>query len=335
MNEEASPSRGFLVARALCLLPYALVMAWPTLGATHALMLGLLGELLFPQSTRPLPMAVRHFVCWSLLRFAAPDPFAWWWGCLFLVLLVGSHRWWAGRPRLCGLLAALWLLVPLLDMGMRLDPESPEGAGRRNPWSAQVGTSQAGTVVLLDAPVLAEAPVPLVLPERAQPWYLLAGAKGKGRVGLILGFALVFGLIVTRRPAPFQMAMVFPLVLGVFLLRGGGSAEIWLTEDGERWQVLELDFPLPALEDGKPATLHAEFASPHGPTPGAPVSWVARGPLIAPEEGGEASAWPFLTHWADAKPQPGQFQHLESGSRLGVRRWEIDSEGVLVLRALP
>lgn len=336
MTDAVAPYRAFLPARLLSLAPYALVVAWPALGATHALMLGLLVELLFPRATKAHAMAVRHFVCWTILRQAAPDAYPWWWGLVVLILCVASHRFWCERPRLCGVLVAAILALPLLDMGMRLDPQQVEGAATRNPWNPQTAVSHTGPVVLLDAPVLAPTPQAIALPARATPWYLLAGGKGLGRVLMILGFALIFALLTAGKPPPFQAAMIFPLVLGWFLLRPGGEATLWLTGPEGGWQVLQLEFPLAEADpEGPPLKLIAEHASIHGPNPGAAVSWVARGPLIAPEEGGEPSAWPLLTHWADAKPHPEQYFQLESGVRMGTRRWEIDADGVLVLRALP
>ncbi|MGB0952540.1 MAG: hypothetical protein ACPG31_04905 [Planctomycetota bacterium] len=335
MKESANPGIAFLCARLPGLAPYALVVFWPALGATHALMLGLVGELLFPRATRPLPLAVRHFVCWTILLQAAPDPYPWWWGLLALTLFTATHRYWNTRPRLCGVLVALLVAVPLADMGMRLDLQQVEGAGSRNPWNPQSSISQSGPVVLLDAPVLSPKPVHVVLPPRATPWYLLAGGKGQGRVALILGFALTFALLTAAKRAPFQAAMVFPLILGWFLLRPANEATLWLSGPDGRWQVLELDLPLEAGPDQEVPALKAEFIPEGSPHPGAAVSWAVRGPLIAPAEGGEPSAWPLLTHWADAKPHPGHFAQLELGSRIGSRRWEIDSDGVLVLRALP
>lgn len=335
MKERDQPGFAFLLARLPGLAPYVLVVLWPALGATHALMLGMVGELLFPRATKPIPMAARHFLCWSILRQAAPDVYPWWWGLVVLALFIGTHRFWLPRPRLCGALVAILLCTPLLDMGMRLDPAQVEGAGRRNPWNPQSVVSHSGPVVKLDAAVLSPRPVHVVLPPRALPWYLLAGPKGQGRVALILGLAVLLSFAVAGKRAPFQAALVFPLVLGWFLLRPTGEATLWLTGPDGRWQVLELDLPLQAGEDGAIPSLRAEFRPESSPTPGAAVSWVARGPLIAPEEGGEPSAWPLLTHWADAKPHPGQFAQLEMGTRLGSRRWEIDAHGVLVLRALP
>lgn len=335
MSEPEDVSRAFLPARALCLAPYALVLAWPSLGATHALMLGLLGELLFPRHTEAVALIMRHFVAFSILRMAAPDPFPWWWGMAFLALICLTHAHWSTRPRLCAWMAAALLVTPLADMWMRLDPEQVEGAGSRNLWMARGVEVEAGTVALLDAEVLHPEPFLVVLPQRPAPWYLHAGASGKGRVGLILGFALVFGLIVARKPGPFQLALLFPWVLGTFLLRPGTEAEVWLGGVDGRWQVLTLELPLAPGASGDPPVLRAEFPPPRTPEPGPAVSWVLRGPLSAPKEGGEGRFSPLLTHWADARPAPEQFGLLESGLRLGARQWEIDSEGVLVLRALP
>jgi len=331
VSDDTAKLQGSLFARFFALGPYALAAVWSGMAPTQALMLALLLELLSPAGTQPLRMAVRHFVLWGVLLLLLPDPFAWWLAPAWCLLLVGTHRWWSQSSRLAGLLAAILLLPALLDVIARLDPShAVTSAGVRNPWVAQPGHENYGARLEL-------AGMGIVIPASAEPLALQASAKERARALGFLAVSMLLLLALSRRRHPAaNLVGLLPLVLAYALFRPAQNQSLWLQvqEDGD-WQVLTFSWPL-EVEEGSGKLIYEQRAPVAGDLwPTAAVATVERGPLLAPKESGEEGILSLLRHWADARIDPGESFGTENVPSATKSSWEIDSRGVLVLRALP
>lgn len=289
---------------------------------TQALMLACLLELLFPQGTDAKRLAVRHIVCWGTLLFLLPDPFVWWLAPLWTLLIAATHVWWVGRPRVASLLMVGLLLPALVDVIQRTDPAAAvSSAGARNPWVSQEVFHDFGRRV-------SHQGIPLVLPSRAEPMPLLGSWKAQMRGAGLLALAVGLGLTLSRRRKPVWLGVgLAPLGLAYVLLRPPSTQDLWLQAGEGEWQVLSISWPELRYTERAPLPTEAR--------PSEAIASVERGPLLAPKESGEEGILPLLRHWADATADPKENLEPDLGPTPANLRWEMDSRGLLVLRALP
>ena len=289
---------------------------------TQALMLACLLELLFPKGTDPKRLAVRHLACWGTMLCLLPDPFVIWQAPLWLLLVAGTHTWWAGRPQVAGLLMALLLLPAMVDVIQRSDPAAAvASAGSRNPWVAQQSAEAYGQRIQHEG-------IRFVLPNRAAPMPLLGSWKAQSRGAGLLGLVIVLGLLLSLRKKPIWLAVgLAPIGLAYVLLRPPSAQDLWLMPGAGEWQVLSIRYP--------ELRFTARAPLPSEDLPSEAVATVERGPLLAPKESGEEGILPLLRHWADVKADPNESFEAETGPTPAILRWELDSQGLLVLRALP
>ncbi|MDA0666478.1 MAG: hypothetical protein O3A50_01690 [Planctomycetota bacterium] len=321
MSQSALFPGGFLLARLFALTPYVLAAAWGGMAPTQALMLGCLLELAFPQGTDPMRLAVRHLTCWGTMLFLQPDPFAWWMAPLWVLLIAGTHAWWVGRPRVAGLFMALLLLPAIADVVQRTDPAAAvASAGARNPWVAQVDAQDFGKRIRHHG-------VSLVLPSRAEPMPLEGSWRAQSRGAGLLCIALGLGLYLSRRRKLIYLVVgLAPLGLAYALLRPPMTQNLWLMPVDGGWQVLTIAWPELSFSVREPL--------PQEIRPSAAIATVERGPLLAPRQTGDEGILPLLLHWADAIADPKGSFEPELGQAPAILRWEIDSHGLLVLKAL-
>lgn len=287
---------------------------------TQALMLGCLLELVFPHGTDPKRLAVRHLISWGTMLFLLPDPFAWWIAPSWVLLIAATHVWWVGRPRVAGLLMALLLLPAVADVIYRSDPAAAvTSAGARNPWVAHTAVPSFGKRI-------SHQGVHLVLPFRAEPMLLEGSWQARSRGVGLLSIALGVGLFLSRRKPIWLVIGLIPLGLAYGSLRPPSTQDLWLKPGDGDWQVLTISWPELSFSARAPLPMERR--------PTVAIATVDRGPLLAPKDLGDEGILPLLRHWADAIADPNENLEPELGSTPALLRWELDSRGLLVLRAL-
>jgi len=293
---------------------------------TQALFAACLLELLNPKGTRALRLAVRHLACWGTMLFLLPDPFLWWLAPAWVLVIAGTHAWWVKSPRVAAVLTTVLLLPALVDVIQRMDPAaSVAAAGARNPWVAQANTQDFGMRVVLPE-------ISFVVPSTAAPKPLLGNWKSRTRGAALLVIALMGGLVLSRRQKHLWLGVgLLPVGLAWMLLRPPSSQDLWLQIGEADWQILTFLWP---QDDATPLHVFPRHRLPGESLPSDAMAMVERGPLLAPKESGEEGILPLLRHWADATADPNQEFAPSNGSLPAHFRWEIDSQGLLVLRAL-
>lgn len=294
---------------------------------TQALFLACLLELLHPKGTLALRLGVRHLACWGTMLFLLPDPFQWWLAPAWVLVIAGTHPWWVKSPRVAAVLSAVLLLPALVDVIQRMDPAaSVATAGARNPWVAQGSTQDFGKRMVLQE-------ISFVVPSTAAPYPLLGNWKSRSRGFGLLAIALSWGLVLSRRQKRLWLGVgLIPVGLAWMLLPPPSSQDLWLQIDKADWQILSFQWP---QDDAARLKVVPRRPLPGESLPTDAIAVVERGPLLAPKESGDEGILPLLRHWADATADPNQDFAPSSGALSANFRWEIDSQGLLVLRALP
>jgi len=331
VNDATPRPSGFHCARLFGLAPYALAAVWDGMAPTQALMAAMLLEMLFPAGTHPLRMAVRHLALWATLLFLLPDPFVWWLAPAWCGVLCLSHRWWSQSPRIAGGVVAILLLPALFDVTLRLDAANAvSAAGARNPWVAYAEVQSYGQRLEFSG-------IGIVIPAQAAPFPLTGSWKAQTRALGFLACAILLLLAISRRRHPaVHLLALLPVLLAYALLRPPLAQSLWVQIAGEEdWQVLTFSWPLERDQSSGQLLFDQRRPGAEELRPLEPVATVERGPLLAPKESGEEGILTLLRHWADAKIDPDQSLSTEKVPPATKSSWEIDSRGVLVLRALP
>ncbi len=321
-------------------LPYVLSAAWSDLHPSQALLLALLAELCWGPPSTVLSFVGRHLSAWLVLLACLPDPFPWWQAPLLLLLLAAAQKWWQDHPQRMAALCFLLLAPAMFDFLHRLQvpPDATTVGVVWNPWVAS--TMPAGAIQPVVLPWSDEGNPSVVflhVPTRAEPWPLQADGPTRWRAwaALMVTFSLAWwsGQGQRRR---LDWLPFLPAVLSWWLFAPPSRLELVLADGPNHRASLLLQWPLEAgswqpSRQARPLAAVGQLAPPR--------SWVARGPLRAPESEALASDAAFLRHWADVpiRLQPGeQAPQLQESRRWQQgKRWEVDAQGLLRLRPLP